>query len=107
MNVTARKSEKNKDEYSIEIGVGTDVTNVCISPLPIWKLFPSSKVITFINVRSGLVASAYEKDNCGFCLEVYSLHNSADGSTDYNSTLFHKSKSLDDILEALKDFIES
>lgn len=71
-----------------------------------WKLFPSNKEIRLVNMKSGLVVSLIENEIGGFFLNLFSLHNSSDNSSDYNSTLTHNFQDFNDAIQTFQELVK-
>ena len=71
-----------------------------------WRAFPNKEAIKLVNMKSGLVVTLYEEeDGCTYCLEMYSLHNGSDSTSDYNSSLRCKFKSFEEAYQAFKELV--
>lgn len=70
-----------------------------------WRVFPNKEAIKLVNMKSGLVVTLYEENDCTYCLETYSLHNGSDSSSDYNSSLRCKFKFFEEAYQAFKELV--
>lgn len=92
--------------HRIQAETSTAIEEAAIKTSSDWKLFPSNKEIRMVNMKSGLVVSLVENNSCGFHLNLFSLHNGSDNSSDYNSTLIHNFQNFDDAMRTFQELVK-
>ena len=108
--ISTKKCADTEVEVTVEIDMDDSSEQIpyIFKPIGTYRLFPSTDAVVFVNIRSGLVVLLREReDGNGFSLEMYSLHNGSDSSSDYNNTLSCRFKDFEDAVIAMEGLIEA